>query len=104
MRLQFEWDPVKSDATRKLRGFGFDDAARVFLDVNRIQQIDKRQDYGEARWQVIGSDGDDIYFVVYTFRQNYIRIISARKANGNEERIYRSSGDRGRWQATAGKH
>ena len=41
----------------------------------------------EDRWQVIGKV-DDILFVVYTDRETKTRIISARKANKAERRMY----------------
>lgn len=42
---------------------------------------------GEERWQVIGMV-DDILFVIYTEREDRIRLISARRANKNERRKY----------------
>jgi uncharacterized protein len=45
----FEWDPAKSEATFRSRGFDFAFAAYVFLDPDRIEREDVRRDYGERR-------------------------------------------------------
>jgi uncharacterized protein len=70
-------------------------AARVFVDVNRIEQYDDQQDYGEDRWITVGIVGTALLAVVYTVRDEdgeVIRLISARRANAQEERAYRQHG------------
>lgn len=73
----------------------FQVAARVFLDSNRIEQYDDREDHGEDRWITIGIVGPTLLAVVYTVRDEYgevIRLISARRANAQEARAYRQHG------------
>ena len=86
--MDFEWDESKSDACFKQRGFDFAFAARVFFDPDRLVALDDRRIYGEERYQVIGGIQSRLYVVVFTPRQDVIRIISARKANQREVRHY----------------
>jgi uncharacterized DUF497 family protein len=68
----------------------FEDAKNIFLDPNRLEREDKR-DYNETRIQVIGMVNQVVLFVVYTKRNGRYRIISARRANKNEQRQYYQS-------------
>ena len=83
----FEWDEAKSEANLKARGFDFAHAAGIF-DGPVLEIDDTRADYGERRVQAIGKTGPDILFVVYTWRGDVRRIISARLANRKERGIY----------------
>lgn len=68
----------------------FEDAKNIFLDPNRLEREDKRG-YDETRIQVIGIVNQVVLFVVYTKRNGKNRIISARRANKNEQRQYYQS-------------
>jgi uncharacterized DUF497 family protein len=81
--VEFEWDPAKSGATFRDRGFDFAYARRVFSG-SRIETLDARTDYGEVRIRAIGQVGPDILTVIYTVRGSVLRIISARRANRKE--------------------
>lgn len=83
----FEWDEAKSEASLKARGFDFAHAAGIF-DGPVLEIDDTRSDYGERRVQAIGKTGADILFVVYTWRGDVRRIISARLANRKERDIH----------------
>ena len=62
----------------------------MFLDPHRFEQYDDREDYGEDRWIMAGAVSATLLVVVYTVRDGeVIRLISARKANAQEERTYR---------------
>ena len=81
--LLFEWDEEKAAANWKKHRVNFEDAMRVFEDDNRIEFIVTTKTDTIAIGMV-----RDILFVVYTERKEYIRIISARKANPKEQRLY----------------
>ena len=83
----FEWDDEKSDTNLRERGFDFAYAARVF-ETPVLEMDDTRADYGERRIQTIGQIDGDFLFVVYTWRKDVRRIISARPANRKERDIY----------------
>ena len=53
-----------------------------------IQEADNRKDYGEPRYIATGLWGDRILVVAFTVRNGTIRIISARRANSRERKIY----------------
>ncbi len=82
--MEFEWDDAKSDACFTHRGFDFSYILRAFFDPNRIVRHDRRWDYGEPRYQLLGMVDRRVHVVVYTMRSSVIRIISARKANRKE--------------------
>ena len=63
LRMQFEWDEAKRDACLKGRGFDFAYATRVFLGPQRIVAQDRRRDYGEDRFQVLGAIEKRVYAV-----------------------------------------
>ncbi len=89
--MKFEWDESKSESCFQERGFDFAYAARAFFDPDRIVQADTRHSYGEDRFQIMGVIELRLFVVVYTLRQESIRIISARKANQREIRHYEDS-------------
>ena len=70
------------------RGFDFSYVAQVFLDAQRIVRPDVRFEYGEERFQLLGAVDGRIYQVAYTMRGRVMRIISARKANLREVKLY----------------
>jgi uncharacterized DUF497 family protein len=90
--MDFEWDAGKAAANLRKHRVSFKDAARVFLDPNRIEAYDGRNSYGEDRWKTIGMVEPALLAVVYTVRGkdgDSIRLISARKADAHERTQYR---------------
>jgi uncharacterized DUF497 family protein len=63
----------------------------MFHDPFAIELIDDREDYGEERYVVIGVAVTSVVVVVYSERDDRYRIISARKAEPNEQRFYHES-------------
>ncbi|PJC13836.1 MAG: hypothetical protein CO065_15520 [Comamonadaceae bacterium CG_4_9_14_0_8_um_filter_57_21] len=89
--MEFEWDNRKAQANQNKHGICFEEAARVFLDPNRIETFDGREAYGEDRWKTIGLVNFAVLAVVYTVRNKdseTIRLISARKADAYERTQY----------------
>jgi uncharacterized DUF497 family protein len=90
--MEFDWDPPKAAKNLHDHHVSFDEACFVFTDVQRIEMLDDREDYGEERWKTIGLFGLVILSVVYTLRgedDNTYRLISARRASPHEQRQYR---------------
>ena len=85
--MYFEWDPEKDKINKKIHGISFSTAKFVFNDIERWERYDFSHSKGEDRWQTIGLV-DNVLFVVYTEQGEAIRIISARKADENERRVY----------------
>ena len=85
---EFQWDDNKAASNYAKHGISFDNAKRVFNDLNGLEQIDTREWYGEERFTIVGMVNERLLFVVYTMRGEAIRIISARGAEPIEERDY----------------
>jgi uncharacterized DUF497 family protein len=88
--MTFTWDEKKNKDNMKNHGMSFEFASRVFLDPKRLEKIDEdHSTIDEERWNIIGNVGQFlILFVVYIERNETIRLISARKAEPNEEIEY----------------
>jgi uncharacterized protein len=85
--VEFEWDPAKAAANQVKHRIDFRDAAKVFEGRFLTARSDRG---GEPRWTAVGLlDGDEIA-VVFTWRGERRRIISARKARRHERREYRT--------------
>jgi len=50
--------------------------------------VDDRRDYGETRYAALGCLEDTIVFLVYVMRGDVIRVISLRRANLKERKVY----------------
>jgi uncharacterized DUF497 family protein len=82
------WDPEKAKENRVKHGVSFPDAEPVLFDPNAITREDERAE-GEQRFVTVGLDAlGRVLVVVYTYREETIRIISARQATRNERRTY----------------
>jgi uncharacterized protein len=68
-------------------GFDFVGAETIFAGFT-ITREDQRQRYGEQRFQTLGLWNDVVVFVVHTPRSTGDHIISIRKAESHEARIY----------------
>jgi uncharacterized protein len=84
----FEWDEVKAAQNYVDHGVSFETAKRVFSDPFATERLDDREDYGEARYSLIGMVDGRILYVAYTLRNGTIRIISAPGAEPHEKRRY----------------
>ena len=82
-----EWDDEKYRLNVKKDGIYFEDAARIFLDDNRIEDYDDLHSDDEDRWKVVGKVRD-VLVVIYTERGEKYWLISARFANKREEDEY----------------
>ncbi len=88
--MTFEWDENKNKVNKKKHGVSFEMAVRVYLDDKRIEKLDiEHTTLDEERVNIIGKVSDVlILFVVATDRNGKTRIISARKAEHDEEVEY----------------
>lgn len=91
--MNFEWDASKAALNLQKHGVAFEDAQNVFYDLLRIERYDDRDDYCEDRWVTVGLVHYRLLSVAYTVRNETIRIISARKADSDEQKQYRAAND-----------
>lgn len=92
--LVFEWDANKDKANIKKHGVSFGDAQTVFYDEYAIQYFDPDHSENEDRFLLLGlSFNSNALVVCHCFRREEIivRIISARKADKDEEQVYWSN-------------
>ena len=84
----FEWDENKNKSNQQKHKIAFEDATDVFNDKERLEyESDK---LGEKRFLTIGKAFQAIITVIYTTRDLFVRIISARRATTDERRAYLS--------------
>lgn len=82
------WDPAKAGANLRKHGVHFADAEGVLFDPLTITLEDSTATC-DARHISIGADSlGCILVVVYAYRENLLRLISARKATRKERLRY----------------
>lgn len=83
--MEFEWDENKNRANLKKHGVSFRQAVEIFKGPF-ISFLDDSFDYGEVREITFGMTGNLVILVViHTDRQGITRIISARRADRDEQ-------------------
>ena len=90
-RLEFEWEDKKEKANTIKHGVSFDEARSVFYDEYAIQFYDPEYSESEDRFLLLGTSFKlKAHVVCHCFRQEetIVRIISARKADKDEEHVY----------------
>jgi uncharacterized protein len=85
---EFEWDDEKAAWNLANHGVTFEAARLVFDDAFAVVREDRRQDYGEDRFILLGMVQAHLLAVSYTIRGERVRIISARLAEPQERRRY----------------
>ena len=83
----FEWDDEKAALNFEKHRLTFQTAALIFRDERRIEEYDFDGAYGKDGWQTIGVV-ENVVLVVFSDREDFTRIISARKATKCENERY----------------
>lgn len=85
----FEWDESKARSNLTKHGVAFEEAATVFGDPLSLTVRDPLHSDEEDRFVTIGvSSGFNTLVVVYTDREDRVRIITARRATRAEVKNY----------------
>ena len=85
--MKFAWLPEKEEENISKHQLDFSDAMQIWKDPFRMERHDADNSITEERWQTMGLF-NDVLFVVYTERDDITWIISARKAEPFERRIF----------------
>jgi uncharacterized DUF497 family protein len=85
--VRFIWDESKRQANLAKHGLDIADAYKVFAGPIVLFE-DTRNDYGEQRMIGVGLLDSLVVLIVHVESEETIRIISMRKADGNETDIY----------------
>ena len=86
--IYYEWDVQKAEVNFQKHGISFADAVHVFEDEYPLTIEDENP--SEIRFITLGKDARGrLLVVVYTYRREIIRLISARKASRSESVEYK---------------
>ena len=95
----YDWDKNKAEINLKFHKVSFEEATLVFEDFFALEQFDDAHStIDEQRFIRIGLANDHVLLVIYTMRgktDEVYRIISARVADTDEEKMY--------WEESYGK-
>lgn len=83
--MQFEWDEKKARSNKAKHGVDFE-AVHAFDFDTALYAVDDATHYGEERILATGLVGARVYTMVFTERDERIRVISFRRATKTEIR------------------
>jgi uncharacterized DUF497 family protein len=87
--LEFEWDRKKASANISKHGVSFEEARTAFADPLSLTILDPEHSYREFRYFLLGMAVSGRLLVVsHTYRNQRVRIISARLATVKERKNY----------------
>ncbi len=87
--MKFEWDENKAKSNVVKHGITFSEAVTIFADPYLLFTEDSQHSQEEEReWAIGVSENGSLIVIVFTIRDEKIRIISARKATKNERKQY----------------
>ena len=85
--MHYEWDEAKNQKNLAKHGLSFEDAEAVFSGPC-VTFEDDRFDDGEERLITLGLPSGRVVIIAHSPRNEGTRIISMRKANRSEQKIY----------------
>jgi uncharacterized protein len=86
--MRYSYDPEKKASNLKKHGLDFDDARSVIESAQTVTFEDRCFDYGETRYLTLGLLCDAVVIIATAETDKTIRIISMRKADKHEQKIY----------------
>ena len=88
MNYQFEFDENKSKSNKQKHGIDFIKIQAIWEDSDRVEIPARTED--EPRYLIIGKIENIMWSVIITYREDQIRIISARRSREREVIIHES--------------
>lgn len=85
--MLYTWDQTKNRRNIELRSIDFA-VVHHFEWNGALVAEDTRQAYGEKRYQALGMLSGKLHVLIFTPRNEATRVISLRRANKREEKIY----------------
>ena len=87
--VAFDWDKGNTHKNRLKHGITPEESESVFLDSDALVIPDIRHSKTEKRFILVGTSEKDRYiFIVFTIRNEKIRIISSRRMHRKEKETY----------------
>ncbi len=88
----FEWDEGNLLKNWEKHGVSAPECEQLFFNKPLITSYDEKHSQQEARFFALGqTDAGRLLFVVFTIRNDLIRVISARDVNRKERKVYEKS-------------
>ncbi len=85
----FEWDEGNITKNWESHGVTHIECEEVFFNVPLVINVDEPHSIAETRYYVLGkTNSRRLLFLVFTIRNDKIRVISARDMNRKERKIY----------------
>ena len=88
LTMRYTYNPEKKASNLKKHGLDFDDARSVIESDQAVTFEDRRFDYGENRYLTLGLLRGTVVIIATAETDKTIRIISMRKADKHEQKIY----------------
>lgn len=85
--MHISYNQAKNARNIEERGLSFDEVTIFNWDTALIWQ-DTRKDYPEPRYSAIGFLNDRLHVLIFTETEQGIRVISFRRANNREVKLY----------------
>ena len=87
--MRFEWDEAKAFENTKKHRVSFEQAQQVFDDPRAVpfEDLEHSPD-DETRYVMVGMSSIGLLFVSFTYRDDVVRLISARRAEKWMVKIY----------------
>lgn len=89
--MRIEFDPDKDAANVAKHGVALVFGAAVWADPDVLVVPTIRMEDGERRFRAVGLIGGRLWTAVHVDRGGTIRMISVRKSNDGEQRLYHSA-------------
>lgn len=86
--MRYTHDSTKRAANLKKHGYDFGEAPLVIESECTVTFEDRRFDYGEQRFVTLGILRDEVLVIITAETEDQIRVISMRKAEPHEQKIY----------------
>ena len=93
---RFEWDERNTGKNRQKRRVTPSECEEMFFNRPLVVADDIKHSEKENRFYALGhADSGRMLFVVFTVRQNLIRVVSARDMSQKERKVYESHEEKG---------
>ena len=87
----FDWDKYNPEKIKIKHGVTQAECEQVFFNLPVIAGDDKKHSETENRFYVLGqTDSDRLIFLVFTLRNDKLRVISARDMNKKERKVFQT--------------
>lgn len=87
--MHFEWDEVKAQQNAKKHRVTYEQAQEIFNDPRAVPFEDlEHSTHEETRYVMIGMSSIGLLFVSFSYREKFVRLISARRAQKWMVKVY----------------